>query len=326
VSTRRRPAALTVAAAFRAIAERLRRARLHYGHGTHDARDEAAFLILHVLGLAPQSLAPLADRALSAAQTRRLEALVARRVRERVPAAYLLRESWLGQHRFYVDRRAIVPRSFIAELLRESLAPWLRRPPRRVLDLCTGSGCLAILAGLAFPRASIDASDASAAALAVARRNVAAYDMGRRLRLIRSDLFAALRSQRYDLILCNPPYVTDTAMRRLPAEYAHEPHRALAGGADGLALVRRVLNEAQAHLTPHGILVCEIGHNRRALERAFPRIPFLWPETSGGADRVFLLERADCPLRPAAAGPRRRATRPRASRSTHPRARAAIPG
>lgn len=311
---RRRSAAVTVVTAFRNIVGRLRRARLHYGHGTHDARDEAAFLILHVLGLAPQSLAPLAAAELSRTQLQRLEALVARRIRERVPAAYLVRESWLGEHRFYVDRRAIVPRSFIAELLRESLAPWLRGPPRRVLDLCTGSACLAILAGIAFPRASIDASDVSAAALAVARRNVTAYRMGRRLRLIRSDLFAALHGRRYDLILCNPPYVTDVAMRRLPAEFAHEPHRALAGGADGLALVHRVLSEARAHLTARGVLVCEIGHNRPALERAYPRLPFLWPETSGGADRVFLIERADCPIRPAATAPRRRATPHRAFR------------
>jgi len=321
MSTPPRPAApATVGAAFRSTVARLRQSRLHYGHGTHDARDEAAFLLLHVLGLPPQSLAPHRDARLTTAQLKRLQRLVAQRVRTRVPAAYLLREAWLGEHRFYVDRRVLVPRSFIAELLRERLEPWVQGPVRRVLDLCTGSACLAILAAYAFPRARIDASDDSRAALAVAQRNVALHGLQHRVHLVCSDLFGALPQRRYDLILCNPPYVTNARMRRLPSEYRHEPRRALAGGADGLEVVRRVLREAPRHLQPRGVLVCEIGHNRRALERSDPRTPFLWPETSAGSEHVFLLAREDFPLRPVAADPgmrprprpRRRPARPRA--------------
>lgn len=311
----------TVGAAFRNTVARLRRARLHYGHGTHDARDEAAYLLLHVLGLPPQPLAPHRHARIGPAELNRLQRLVARRIRTRVPAAYLLREAWLGEHRFYVDHRVIVPRSFIAELLHERLEPWVRSPVRRVLDLCTGSACLAILAAYAFPQARIDASDDSRAALAVAQRNIALHGLQQRVRLVCSDLFSALTRRRYDLILCNPPYVTDARMRRLPSEYRHEPRRALAGGADGLEIVRRVLREAPRHLRPQGVLICEIGHNRPALERGYPRTPFLWPETSAGPDHVFLLARDEFPFRPVAAD---RGTRPRphpTRRSVRPRAR-----
>lgn len=304
--------AVTVGEAFHATVARLRKARLHYGHGTHDARDEAAFLILHLLGLPPQSLAPYRETRLTARQAVRLHSLVARRIRSREPAAYLLREAWLGAQRFYVDRRAIVPRSFIAELLRARLEPWLRRPVRRILDLCTGSGCLAILASYAFPGARVDASDDSRAALAVAARNVMLHKLQHRVRLVHSDLFALLQRRRYDLIVCNPPYVTASRMRRLPVEYHHEPRRALAGGADGLELVHRILQEAPRHLTAHGLLVCEIGHNRGALERSYPRTAFLWPETSAGPDRVFLLERAEFPPTPDASDPGSRASLRRA--------------
>lgn len=296
VNRRRANPGHTVAEVFRRTETRLRRASLHYGHGTHNARDEAAVLILHVLKLASQPLAQHADRRLTPAQTRRLERLVWRRIEARLPAAYLTREAWLGDHRFTVDRRVIVPRSFIAELLRERLAPWVHLRLRRALDLCTGSGCLAVLLADAFPQAKIDASDLSSGALAVARRNIAQYGLQHRVQLIRSDLFAALGRRRYDLIVCNPPYVTDAAMARLPAEYRYEPRRALAGGAGGLDLVHRILQQAPRFLTPTGILVCEIGHNRRALEHAYPRTPFVWPETSAGPDHVFLLERADLPL------------------------------
>ena len=311
----------TVGLAFRRVVAKLRDARLHYGHGTHDARDEAAFLLLHILGLPPQALALHAGTRLSGEQLKRLEKLVKQRIRNRVPAAYLLREAWLGEHRFYVDRRVIVPRSFVAELLRDRLEPWMRGPVRRVLDLCTGSGCLAILAAYAFPLARIDASDDSRAALAVARRNVALHGLRRRVRLIHSDLFAALARRRYDVIVCNPPYVTAKRMRRLPLEFRHEPQRALAGGADGLDVVHRVLREAPEHLTQQGVLICEIGHNRATLERHYPRTAFLWPETSGGADRVFLLERAEFSFRPAVAGPGTRAKHRPGRRSGRPRAR-----
>jgi ribosomal protein L3 glutamine methyltransferase len=201
----------------------------------------------------------------------------------------MLNEAWLAGHAFYVDRRVIIPRSHIAELLSERLRPWLDRPARRVLDLCTGSGCLAILAAHAFPEAEVDAADLSKPALAVAKKNVAKYRLGKRVRLIRSDLFASLQGERYDLIVTNPPYVTAASMRRLPPEYRHEPGLALAGGRDGLLLVKKIIEEAGSRLHPGGLLVCEIGDGREALERAYPRRVFAWPETAAGSGQVFIL-------------------------------------
>lgn len=258
------------------IARRFARARLHYGHGTRNAREEAAWLLSRVK------------------DSGRINALVQRRIRERVPLAYLLHEAWLGEHVFYVDKRAIVPRSFIAELLRERLRPWLAREPKRALDLCTGSGCLAVLLALTFTKVCVDAADLSGAALAVARKNVSRYRMKKRIRLVESDLFLSLGSGRYDLIVCNPPYVTARSMRRLPEEYRHEPARALAGGADGLDLIRKLLLQARDHLVPRGLLVCEVGGNRKTLERAFPKIEFAWPETSDPGS-VFILQREQLP-------------------------------
>lgn len=283
----------------------------------HNASDEAAYLVLHVLKLPPDT--PLAGilKLPTAHERRRLDALLERRLSERIPVAYLTREAWLGPCRFYVDRRAIIPRSFIAEMLRDRLAPWCVRPVRRALDLCTGSGCLAVLMALAFPAARIDAGDLSTPALAVARRNVARYRLGRRITLVHSDLFASLGRARYDLIVSNPPYVKAASMRTLPAEYRFEPHRALAGGPDGLDLVKRIIEQAAAFLAPRGLLVCEIGHNRAALERAYPGVPFLWPETSAGDGHVFILEREALPVRTAACASPRLAT-PRAARRTRP--------
>ena len=246
--------------------QRLRAARLHYGHGTDNPRDEAAYLVLRGLGL------PFDADLDRDVDERRVESLLRQRVEKRMPAAYLLKEAWLDGLSFYVDRRVIVPRSHIAGLL-----PSLRRPVRRVLDLCTGSGCLAILAARAFPRARVDASDVSAAALAVARINVSRHRLQKRVRLLRSDLFAALAGERYDLILANPPYVSAAAMRRLPAEYRYEPGLALAAGRDGLDLVARILAEAPRHLAKGGRLVCEVGEGRKALERRFPRARLAWP-------------------------------------------------
>ena len=214
-------------------------------------------------------------------------------MRTRKPLAYLIHEAWLGDQRFYVDERVVVPRSFIAELLRGRLSPWISRPVRRALDLCTGSGCLAILLALTFPKATIDATDISSAALAVARKNVKAYRLSRRVRLTQADLFSRLEGRQYDLIVSNPPYVSAAAMRKLPPEYCREPRIALAGGTDGLAFVRRILTGAAEHLRPGGLLVVEVGHNRRRVERAFPHIPFIWPETSAGDDCVFLVYRDD---------------------------------
>jgi ribosomal protein L3 glutamine methyltransferase len=269
---------------------RLRHARLHYGHGTANPRDEAAFLVLRGLGLPFE--AP-ADRPVSARQQTRVARLVRRRIRERIPLPYLLHEAWLAGEPFYVDRRVIIPRSHIAELLEQRLRPWLRRPVRSALDLCTGCGCLAVLAAKAFPRARVDAADLSPAALAIAARNVARHRLRRRVRLVRSDLLAQLARRRYDVILSNPPYVSAPAMRALPREYRYEPRLALAGGSDGLDLVRRIIAQAAAHLQAHGLLVCEIGDNRRALERAFPRMPFAWPQTAAGTGEVFVLAREE---------------------------------
>lgn len=233
-----------------------------------------------------------ADRKLGGEEEREVLRLLDERVRTRKPLAYLVGEAWLGERRFYVDERVIVPRSFIAELLRERLRPWVSRPVARALDLCTGSGCLAILLALAFPRARIDATDISRPALAVARKNIGIYRLARRIRLVHADLFPGA-SKPYDLIIANPPYVSAAAMRKLPSEYRREPRIALAGGADGLALVRRILDCAAEFLRPGGLLVMEAGHNRRAVERAFPRLPFIWAETSAGDDCVFLLSRED---------------------------------
>jgi len=297
----------TVSDWWREVARRFRRAGLVFGHGTSDARDEAAWLVCHALRLTFDDFESTLQRTVDAAAARRIAALVARRVATREPLAYLLREAWLQGHRFYVDRRTIVPRSHIAELLPAGLAPWLgRRSPRRILDLCTGSGCLAILAALAFPRARVDASDVSAAALAVARKNVASYRLGRRVRLVQSDLFAALGETRYDLILCNPPYVPRNDMRRLPPEYRHEPALALASGDDGLDFVRRLLAEVRERLSDEGLLVVEVGEGRRVVERAFPDATLNWLTTSGGTGLVFLATAADLPKRAAVqARPRR---------------------
>lgn len=274
-----------------------KRAGLVFGHGTHNARDEAAYLILHTLKLPLGDLESVLDRQLDARELAAVRAILRRRVQERRPAAYLTREAWLGSFRFYVDERAIVPRSFIAELLRDSLAPWVAdaRRVRGVLDLCTGSACLAVLAAHAFPDARIDAADLSVEALQVARRNVKAYALGKRIRVIRTDLFDRLAARSYDLILSNPPYVNAAAMRALPHEYRREPRLALAGGRDGLALVRRMLAQAAGHLNPGGLLVVEIGHNRAALEKRYPQLPFVWLDTSAGEDYVFLLHKEDLP-------------------------------
>jgi ribosomal protein L3 glutamine methyltransferase len=227
------------------------------------------------------------QRPVAPAGQQRVESLIRRRIRERIPAAYLLNEAWLEGRSFYVDRRVIVPRSHIAHLLSEKLRPWMTRPPRRILDLCTGSGCLAILAALAFPRARVVAADISPAALEVAAKNVGRYGLQRRIALVRSDLFARLPGERYDLIVTNPPYVPARSMRRLPPEYRYEPRVALAGGGGGLQFVSRILRQAPRHLAAGGLLVCELGANRRALERAYPGLPLFWPQ-----DEVFILEAA----------------------------------
>ena len=262
--------------------QRLRAADLHYGHGTDNPHDEAAWLVLRGLGLSFDT-----DLAQPAKDVARIEALTERRVKERIPLAYLLKEAWLAGQSFYIDERVIVPRSHIAELLPKLV----RRPARRVLDLCTGSGCLAILAARAFPAATVDAVDISPAALAVARKNVAHHRLGRRVHVKRSDLFDAL-DERYDLILTNPPYVSGRAMGELPPEYRHEPRLALAGGADGLDLVARLLAAAPDHLEPEGLVVCEIGDGKAAVQQRFPRLRLDWLKPEVFAWRPARTERA----------------------------------
>jgi len=269
---------------------RFNEAGLSFGHGTTNARDEAAYLILHTLKLPLDRLDPFLDKSLSAEEIEAVSRMLRRRVEQRVPAAYLTNEAWLGDFRFYVDERVIVPRSYIAELLRDELSPWVKNPESvgAALDLCTGSGCLAILLAQTFPNARVDATEFSPDALEVARRNVSDYHLEKRIRLVRGDLFAGLPGP-YQLIVSNPPYVNADSMAALPPEYRAEPQVALAGGQDGLDIVRRILSGAGAALDRDGLLVVEIGHNREALERAFPRLSVTWLETSGGDGFVFLL-------------------------------------
>ncbi len=310
----------TLARTLHDAQRKLAAARLAYGHGTTNARDEAACLVLHALKLPFEALESHAGRVLSEDEARRVSALIDARVRTRKPAAYLTHEAWLGEHRFYVDERVIVPRSYLAELLRAKLAPWIAAPlnVQRALDLCTGSGCLAILMALAFPRAAVDAADLSGDALDVARRNLADYRLTRRVKLEASDVYSALGARRYELIVANPPYVSDAAMRALPPEYRKEPALALAAGRDGLDVVRRILARAAAHLHPGGVLACEVGHHRRRVERAFPGMPFTWPQTSGGDDCVFVITREallESQARSARATPAAASLRPQARRS-----------
>ncbi len=275
---------------LRLAVRRFNAAGLSFGHGTTNARDEAAYLILHTLKLPLDRLDPFLDKALAAEEIEAVSRVLRLRVEQRVPAAYLTSEAWLGDFRFHVDERVIVPRSYIAELLRDGLSPWVKDPDSvgAALDLCTGSGCLAILLAHAFPKARVDATELSPDALEVAKKNVGIYRLEDRVRLVGGDLFAGLIGP-YQLIVSNPPYVNAASMAELPPEYRAEPKMALAGGQDGLDIVRPILSGARARLDPDGLLVVEIGHNRETLERAFPRLPFTWLETSGGDGFVFLL-------------------------------------
>lgn len=280
---------------LRFAVSRFHEAGLAYGHGSVNAYDEAAYLILHTLHLPLDQLEPFLDARLLPAENRRLADILRRRVEQRVPAAYLTGEAWLQGYRFKIDERVIVPRSFLAPLVLEQFDPWLDMPEQvnAALDLCTGSGCLAILTALAFPDAEVDAVDLSPDALAVAQENVDDYGLNDRVQLIHSDLFAALGGKTYDLIVSNPPYVDAPSMAALPDEYRHEPELALASGDDGLDAVRVILREAPKHLNPGGLLAVEIGHNREALEAAFPHIEFIWPELEGGEGTLFLVRRED---------------------------------
>lgn len=274
---------------------RFSEAGLYFGHGSDNAWDESAYLLLHALHLPLDRLDPFMDARLTGDERAAALHIIKRRITERLPAAYLTNEAWLGDCRFYVDQRVIVPRSHIAELLREQLSPWVDDPwaVGRVLDLCTGSGCLAILAAQAFPEAHVDAVDLSPDALAVARRNVDDYQLGSRLRLVESNAFTGIAGERYDVIISNPPYVNAESMASLPEEYRREPELALASGEDGLDFTRLILKEAAAHLNPKGVLIVEIGNNQHELEQAFPEIPFTWLDTAAGDQFVFMLHRED---------------------------------
>jgi ribosomal protein L3 glutamine methyltransferase len=288
---------MTLIELFETARARLQAAPLAYGQGSTNAHDEAAWLLLWRLGLPPDSdLAALAGQPIEPAQVQAVLDLIEQRIRSRQPAAYLTRQAWLQGVPFYVDERSIVPRSLIAELIAaaegaDCLDDWLGEHTRRVLDLCTGNASLAVLAALAWPEVQVDAADLSPAALAVARINVEQHGLSARVRLIESDGWAAL-PERYDLILCNPPYVCRASMEALPPEFRAEPPLALDGGTDGMDFIRSLLAQAAAHLHPEGVLVLEIGHERAHFERAFPDLPAHWLHTSAGPDAVLLLTRA----------------------------------
>lgn len=287
---------LTVTAAVARAAQRLSSAGLAFGHGTTNAEDEAAWLVLWRLGLpldsdlsdAPDSIA---HRTVTAEEAAAVDALIDQRIQTRKPAAYLTHEAWLQGVPFYVDERAIVPRSFIAELLADgSIDDFLGEHTRRVLDLCTGNGSLAILAAMAYPEVEVTGADISADALAVARINVDKHGLAQRVQLQISDGMESLPGP-WDLILCNPPYVNAQSMSNLPAEYRAEPELALAGGTDGMDFIRKLLRDAPARMSEHAVLVLEIGNEREFFEAAFPTLPVFWIETSAGEDQVLLVTR-----------------------------------
>jgi ribosomal protein L3 glutamine methyltransferase len=283
---------VTIRDLLRYAVSRFQGAELYFGHGSSNAYDEAVYLILFTLNLPIDQLDPYLDARLLSDEIEGVLDVIERRTSDRIPAAYLTREAWLGDYRFYVDERVLVPRSFIAELVPDKFAPWISNPDsvENVLELCTGSGCLAIMLAEAFPNAEVDATDISEDALDVAEINIADFELQERVEPIQSDLYNNLPPMKYDLIVANPPYVNSASMETLPEEYRHEPQGALAGGVDGMDLVRRIVNEAGQWLTDDGILIVEIGNEFENTEAAFPNLELTWLSTSGGDDRVFLIE------------------------------------
>ncbi len=265
--------------------------QLYFGHGSDNAFDEAAYLLLHTLKLPLDRLDPFLDARLTEPEINTLISLIERRAKDRVPVAYLTHEALLGDYRFYVDERVIIPRSFIAELIPDQFQPWVSNPDEinNVLDLCTGSGCLAIMLADAFPNAMVDAVDISGDALVVAKRNIANYELQDRISLFESNLYDKLPPKQYDLIITNPPYVNSASMAKLPAEYRAEPQIALAGGDDGMDLVRRIVAGAKNRLTENGVLIIEIGNEFAFAEAAFADLELTWLSTSAGDEAVFLL-------------------------------------
>ena len=287
---RRPPRAPTVAQLVRFGAREFDAAGLAFGHGTGDARDDAAALVFHALGLDHAEAQAAYPHKVDATGVEAVLQLFGERLRRRAPGAYLTGRMWFAGLEFEVDERVIVPRSPVAELIAAGFAPWLRpEQVRRVLDVGTGSGCIAIACALRFPEAHVDAVDVSRAALAVARRNVERHGVQERVALLEGDVYAPLDGRRFDLIVSNPPYVSDAEMAALPPEYRHEPDLALRAGADGLDVVRRILRGADAHLEPGGLLVVEVGNSEERLQRAFPAVPFLWLDFEHGGGGVFVL-------------------------------------
>ncbi len=275
------------------VEQQLALADLHYGHGTDNARDEAAWLVLGALGLSFNTAESDLPASLSSPQKQQISNILRQRIESRIPLAYLLRQAWFCGMEFYVDERVLIPRSPVAELIDECFVPWMSPGEvDRILDIGTGSGCIAIAAAMAFPTAQVDAVDISEDALAVAKINVEHYGLKRRLKLHQSNLFEDLQPAKYDIIIANPPYVDAEDMAVLPAEYRHEPRRALEAGDDGLDLVRLIIEQSRAYLAESGILVVEVGNSQPAVERAFPGISFLWLEFSYGGQGVFLLTAA----------------------------------
>jgi ribosomal protein L3 glutamine methyltransferase len=284
----------SVGAAIDRVARSLKSARVHFGHGTTTARDEAAELVFFVAGLDHESGSNAYCIRLNARRTERIDALLARRIAERIPLPYLTHRAFFAGLELYVDERVLVPRSPIAELIVQRFQPWVdARRVRRILDIGTGSGAIALACALAFPKGRVDAVDVSAAALQVARRNARRLGLEKRVRMHRSDHFDAVKGRRYDIIVSNPPYVGRAEMRRLPREYEHEPRIGLASGADGLDSVRAIFAGARRHLSRDGILVVEVGNTEDTLLRTFPRLPFVWPEIAMGGGGIFLLQARD---------------------------------
>jgi ribosomal protein L3 glutamine methyltransferase len=302
--------ALTVGELIFQSAERLNRAELAYGHGTDNPFDEAAALVFHALNLNHDEAPRAYARVVSARGRARVSHLITQRIRTRRPAAYLMKRMWFAGLEFYVDERVLVPRSPLAELIEQGFAPWIdERRVRRVLDIGTGSGCIAVAAARRFPRARVEAVDVSAPALVVARRNIRRHRLGRRVHALLGDLFGASGQRRYDIIVSNPPYVGTKEFRALPAEYRREPSIALRSGPSGLDAVSRILREAEAFLQPRGILVVEVGNTQRALAKRYRPVPFTWIEFERGGGGVFVLTREQLQAHRGDLGERRTARR-----------------
>lgn len=284
----------TVAQLISYAAEQFAIAELWFGHGTDNAVDEAAELVFFAAGLRHDQADEVYEQVLKPKQRAATLQLIERRIRERIPAAYLTHRMWFAGHEFYVDERVLVPRSPIAELIEARFRPWIDPSKvQRVLDIGTGSGCIAIAAALALPKAKVDAADISTDALAVARMNIERHSLQRRVRAVKSDVFDGLKGERYDVIVSNPPYVGDEEMASLPQEYRREPQMGLHGGCDGLDIVHRIIDQAAAHLQPHGVLIVEVGNSEEALVAARPRMPFTWLDFERGGGGVFVLKAED---------------------------------